>query len=114
MKFFSALLLTALLSFIGGIYFPWWTIAVAAFIAGIVVKQKPFTAFLASFLGVFLLWSLLAWWMDTENASLLSGKIGQLLGIGSNSFLLISITGVVGGLVGGFAALTASFLRSNK
>ncbi len=114
MKFLSAFLLTAFLSFIGGIYFPWWVIAVAAFIAGLLVKQKAFAAFFASFLGVFVLWVVLAWWMDTENASLLSGKIGQLLGIGANPFLLMLITGFTGGLVGGFAGLSASFLRSNK
>src|SRR5688500_4784235 len=114
MKFLAALVLTALLSFVAGLYLPWWGIAIAAFIVALVVYQKGGIAFLAAFLVVILLWSSLAFWIDSSNESILSARIGQLLGIGNNSFLLILITGAVGGLVAGFAAMSGSFLRSNK
>src|SRR5687767_13687045 len=114
MKFLAALILTALLSFIAGLYLPWWGIAITAFIVALIVYQKAGIAFLAAFLGLLLLWSSLAFWIDSGNESILSARIGQLLGIGNNSFLLILITGAVGGLVAGFAAMSGSFLRSNK
>lgn len=114
MKFFIALLLTALLSFIAGLKTPWWSLAIVAFLVGLLIHQKAGRAFLSGFLGLFLLWAGLAWWSDNSNHSLLSGKIGEIIGIGNNPFLLILITGVVAGLVGGFAAMSGSFLRSRK
>lgn len=114
MKFLAALVLTALLSFIAGLYLPWWGFAVAAFVVGLLVIQKAGLSFLAGFCGVLLLWSGLSFWIDTKNEGILSARIGELLGIGPNSFLLILITGFLGGLVGGFAAMSGTFLRSNK
>ena len=114
MKFFSALIITALLSFISGLFLPWWGIAVASFITAIVVYQKAGFAFLSAFFGLFLLWSILAFWIDTKNESILSVRVAELLGIGNNSFLLILITGMIGGLVGGVAALPGSFLRTAR
>lgn len=114
MKFLAALVLTLLLSFITGLYLPWWGIAIAAFIVALIVYQKAGMAFLSSFLGLVFLWCGLAFWIDSGNESILSARIGELLGIGNNPFLLIIITGVVGGLVAGFAAMSGSFLRSSK
>ena len=56
MKFLAALILTALLSFVAGLYLPWWGIAIAAFIAALIVYQKAGFAFLAAFSGLLLLW----------------------------------------------------------
>lgn len=114
MKFIVAIILTALLAFISGLYFPWWTIAITAFLVALLIYQKAWKAFVAGFLGLLLLWSGLAYWIDIKNESILSAKIGVLIGIGSNSFLLILITGLIGGLVAGLAALSGSFLRGSK
>lgn len=114
MKFLAALILTALLSFIAGLYLPWWGIAIAAFVVGLLVIQKAGLSFLAGFFGILLLWSGLSFWIDTKNEGILSARIGELLGVGPNSFLLILITGFIGGLVGGFAAMSGTFLRSTR
>lgn len=113
MKLIVALLLTALISFVAGLYLPWWSIAPAAFIAALLIHQRPGRAFLAGFLGVFLLWAALAWWIDMKNEHYLSHKVAQLLPLGGNSFLLIAVSALLGGLVAGFAALSGSFLRSS-
>ena len=114
MKFLVALLLTALLSFISGLYLAWWGFAVIAFGVALLIHQKGWKAFLSGFAGVFLLWVILAWWIDNANGSLFSPKIAGLIGIGSSSFLLILITGLVGGIVAGFAAMSGSYFRSSK
>ncbi|MEO8406340.1 MAG: hypothetical protein ABI480_17150 [Chitinophagaceae bacterium] len=114
MKFFVALILTAMLAFISAFYFDWWIIAVASFVTALLIHQKPWKAFLAGFLGLFLLWGILAEWIDSKNESILSGKISQLLGIGNNPFLLVLITAFIGGLVAGLAALSGSYLRKTK
>ncbi len=112
MKFTVATILTALLAFISGLFFPWWGIAIGAFIVGIVVQQTTSKAFLAGSAGVLLLWSGLCWWINIQNAGVLAKKIASILPLGGSTFLLILITGIVGGLVAGFAAMSASYLRS--
>ena len=66
MKFLLATLLTALLSFIAGIFLPWWSIAIIAFLISLVVRQSMSRSFLAGFAGIFLLWSLVALWIDIK------------------------------------------------
>lgn len=113
MKLLAAIVLTALLAFVSGLYLPWWSIAVAAFAVAVLVHQKAGKAFLSGFLGLFLLWGGLAWWIDMKNNGILSQKIAELLKLGGNSLLLILVTAFIGGLVAGFGAMTGSFLRSS-
>ncbi|SDD88370.1 hypothetical protein [Niabella drilacis] len=111
MKFLVSILATALLSYIGGVYFPWWTIAVAGFAVSLILPQRPPVAFLSGFTGVFLLWLLLALLINTANGGILAGRVGALLGIGNSPVLLAVIGGVIGGLVAGMGALSAAYLR---
>ncbi|HEY6503271.1 MAG TPA: hypothetical protein VIZ28_04790 [Chitinophagaceae bacterium] len=114
MKFIVAIILTALLAFIAGLWFDWWIIAAAAFLVAVLVHQKAGKAFLSGFLGVFLLWGAFAWWIDMKNEGVLSKKIAEVLPLGGNSFLLIFITAFIGALVAGFGAMSGSYLRSSK
>jgi hypothetical protein len=114
MKFITAVVLTSLLAFVGGLRFDWWIIVVAAFLIAILVHQKAGKAFLSGFAGVFLLWGALAWWIDMKNNGILSKKIADVLPLGGHPSLLIIVTALVGGLVAGFGALSGSFLRSSK
>jgi len=115
MKFFNSFLLTALLSFIAGIYISyWWFFAVIAFLVAVLIHQKGFKAFFAGFLALFILWFVLAFWMDLSNEGVLSVKIATLLSLDGSKWLLMIITAFVGGLVAGFAALSGSYLRSTS
>lgn len=114
MKFFNATLLTALLSFIAGLYVPyWWFFAIAAFLVAALIHQKGFKAFFSAFLALLILWFALAFWIDMENESVLSVKIASLLPLGGSKWMLMLVTGLIGGLVAGFAALSGSYLRSS-
>ena len=112
MKFISAIILTALTGYIAGIlsFSPWWGFAVTTLLVAVLVHQKAGKAFLSGFLGIFLLWAGLAYWMDQQNNGILSQRIAQILPLNGNSLLLILITGLVGGLVAGLAALSGSFI----
>lgn len=112
MKIIVAIVLTGLLAFVLGLYFPWWTIAIASFFVGFLVYQKAGIAFLGGFLGIFILWAGLALWIDVKNQGILSHKIAELLPLGGNSVLLILVTASLGALVAGMGAMTGSFLRS--
>ena len=106
MKFLTATFLTALLAFISGLFLPWWGMAITSLLVAVLIHQKAGKAFLAGLLGVFLLWAGLAWWIDMKNNGVLSTKIASILPLGGNSLVLIAVTGLIGGLVAGLAALS--------
>jgi len=112
MKIIVAIVVTALLAFVSGIYFDWWSLAIAAFIVALLVPQHAGKAFLSGAVGVFILWAALAFWSNMKNDGILSKKIASLLPLGGNPVLLILVTALVGALVAGFAAMAGSFLRS--
>ena len=111
MKFFVSILLTAILSLAIGFYMNWWSIAIAAFLVAAFIRQNPGRAWLSGFLGIFLLWAGLAWWIDIKNQGILAQKIALLFPLGGSVLLLVLLTAFIGALVGGFAALTGSFIR---
>lgn len=114
MRFILATLLTATLSFIAGLFTPWWSLAVISFLVAVLIRQRPGIAFLSGFTGIFLCWGLLSLWIDSKNNHILSHKIAQIFPLGGSSALLILVTAVVGATVGGVAAISGSSLRTSK
>ncbi len=113
MKFFTALLLTILLSYAIGLFtiLPWYSFAICTLLVSVGIHQKPFKSFGAGFVGVFFVWVVLAFLQDNANEHLLSTKVANILPLKGSYILLTIITGLVGGLVGGLSALTGSYLR---
>jgi hypothetical protein len=107
MKFAIQLVVTSVVCFILQSFLPWWTIAVGAFTVAYLLGNKGFSSFAAGFIGVAILWIGMAFYIDALTHSILTEKINRLLPI--NAFLA---TLLVGGLVGGFASLTGSLMRS--
>lgn len=114
MKFLLSVLLTAALAFLAGMFLPWWSIALIAFLVALLIPQHIGLGFLSGFIAIFLLWAALAWWADIKNQSLLSQKMATLFPLGGSSVLLILVTALVGALVGGFAAMAGSSLRPKQ
>ena len=114
MKFTVSIILIAVLSFALGLYLPWWSVAIAAFAVTALIHQRAGISFMAGFIAVFLLWFLMATVIDIRNQHILARKLAFLLPLGGNTFLLLLITALVGGIVGGSSALTGSYLRRLK
>ena len=113
MKFLTAIILTALLSYAIGLFttLPWWSFAITSLVIAAAVHQKPWKAFLAAFLAQFVLWAILAFMIDNANQHLLSVKVANILPLHGSYISLILLTAFIGGLVAGLSALTGSFLR---
>ena len=112
MKFVTSFLLILLFSFLTCLYFPWWSIAIVAFIIAILTPQRPGASFVSGFVALFLLWGFLSYWISANNEHILAHRISLLILKNDSPFLLIIITALIGALVGGLAALTGSFIRS--
>ncbi|MBO0360325.1 hypothetical protein J0X19_20360 [Hymenobacter sp. BT186] len=112
MKSFPALfLLILVLAFVAQLFLPWWVITPLCFGLAAALNGTGGKAFWAGFLGVGLGWLLLAGWLTIRNDGLLAHRVAQLLPLGGNSWLLVSVTAVVGGLVAGLAALAGAWAR---
>jgi len=116
MKFFLSVLLTMLAGIGISLWSlsPWWGFVPVASLVAIAIHQVPSKAFAAGFLGMLLAWGGLSWWIDWQNASLLSKQVAVLFPLQGSSAALILLTGILGGLLGGIAALAGCYLRSAK
>ena len=116
MKIMTAIVLTGFLAYVLGVYssLPWWSFAITSLVVSVSIHQKPGKAFLSGFLGLFLLWAGMALVKDAANEHLLSAKVAHILPLGGSYLVLILVTGIIGGLVSGLAALTGSYLRQSK
>ncbi len=108
------------------LFLPFWSVALAAFVVGLLMSQKrkkrlfgkdtsPARSFLAGFLAIFLLWGVTAWILDARNESLLSGQIYELIFQSTDlilqpGFVMVLLTGLIGGLLGGLSAMTGNLL----
>lgn len=110
----ATILLVALATFAIGLYgaLPWWSFAVSNFIIALAIPQKPWVSFVTGAVGVGVIWAGLATGIDISNNHLLSTKVAIILPLHGSYTLLIVITAIVGALVGGFASLTAAYLRN--
>lgn len=114
MKFIVSILLIALLSFAACLYFPWWSIAVVAFLVCAVIPQSAAMSFLTGFLALFILWGTLSFWISSSNEHVLAHKVSLVILKMDNPYLLMLATAFIGGIVAGLAAATASFIRKKK
>jgi len=111
MKFLSSFILMAVLSFAAGLYLPWWVVGITCFIVVALIPQRPWAAFFCGFFSVGILWTVLSFLKSSPNHHMLARKVSMLIIQLENPALLILVSALIGSLVAGFGALTASFLR---
>ena len=111
MKVIIAIGFIALIAYGAQLYFPWWIIAVVAFLIAVLFSDSGGKAFLSGFAGIFLLWFIHALIIDISTDSILTEKIAALFFV-QYPIILIAITAIIGGLVGGMGALSGYYLRS--
>ena len=112
MRFLLAIGLMALLSFSLSLYLPWWVVAPACFFVAISLKLKPLSSFLAGFISLFILWGAMAYFISVANDHILAHRMSQVIINKDNPLLLIALTGMIGGITGGLAALSGGLLLS--
>lgn len=108
MKLILRLIAIGALTYFVSPLFTWWIAMVAAFVVCYVSPSSGLNAFVAGFLGVGLVWLGHAWSLDVQNQSAFSTTIAELMDI---PYPLYLVSGLVGGLAGGFASLSGTTFR---
>lgn len=100
-----------LTSYVAAMFWPWWIIAVPAFLFGYLLRSKA--SFLAGFVSTGSLWLAKAWMIDAKAAVPLAERVAKIFPWETKPMLLL-VMFVLAGLVGGFAALSGSLLKPKK
>lgn len=108
----TGIVAVAVLSILTQAFFPWWTIAVVGFGVGFWLNDTVGRSFFYGFLATFLVWSIYAAYQSSENGGLITNTISGMLGGTFSGGQLIFVTGTLGGLVTGLAAVSGTLFRS--
>lgn len=101
-----------ILAFFMGYFFEWWTVAIAAFIGGAIFGKASGETFAKGMAAVVILWLLMVCYNHFSTQGILSNKIAQILPVGGNVGVLIAVTVLIGGLVGGWGAMSGFLIRN--
>ena len=89
---------------------PWWALVPIAAAAAWLFRLPAGKSFIVAFSAGALLWFTNAYLLNAANSGLLSTKVG-LLFQGLQGWQLLIVTGLLGGILAGFGAMTGYFAR---
>jgi hypothetical protein len=96
---------TIILAILLSIFLPWWSVMTAALTTALFVPLKKAAVFFVPFLAILLFWIVYSYLLSSGNDFTLAKRIAILLPLGGNPYVLMLVTGVVGGLAAGIAAI---------
>ena len=96
---------------------PWWIIGPICLIASFFVSSSKKQAFWSGFAGVFILWLVKILSLSLPNEHLLANKVGQVFMLYESNYnwiILLIVSSVIGGMVGGLSCLTGNSFKKLK
>lgn len=108
MRFPVQIIVIIFVGFFFEVFFPWWSVAIAAFAGGLLLNTRM--NFLAGFLAIGLLWIGKALITEVSATSDFADRVARVFML-YNKTLLLLVTFLLAGLVGGFAAMSGGALR---
>ena len=96
---------TLILAYLLSLFMPWWSVMTAAFTTALFFPLKKSAVFFVPFFAILLFWFILSYIMSSGNDFTLAKRIAVLLPLGGNPYVLMLVTGIVGGLAAGIASV---------
>jgi len=90
----------------------WWIVAIVAFLVELVFGKVDKLGFFSGFYGIAIPWMVLAFYIDYHNGSVLSNRVLDLFKLPRFGFVLVLVTGLLGGIVGGISSLAGSWVNA--
>ena len=103
-------LIILILAFGGSFFLPWWFVAIEAFVPALFLGKTASRSFWAGFGAVFISWVALVLMKSIPNDNILASRVATLVQL-PNWILLLLVTALIGGLVGGLSALSGFFVK---
>ena len=96
---------TLVLAIVLSLFLPWWSVMTAALTTALFIPLKKTAVFFVPFMAVLLFWAIYSFILSSSNDYTLAKRIAILLPLGGNPYILILVTGLVGGLAAGITAI---------
>ncbi|WP_405569836.1 hypothetical protein [Winogradskyella sp. Asnod2-B02-A] len=96
---------TIVLACVLALVLPWWSVMTAALATALFIPLKKASVFFVPFFAILLFWAVYSYLMSSGNDFTLAKRIAILLPLGGNPYVLMLVTGIVGGLAAGIAAI---------
>lgn len=103
--------LIATLASIAQLFLPWYSIAFVALLVEFVLGKRDATKFFSGFYGIAIPWMALSAYIDVRSESILSVRILDMFKLSQYGFVLVIITGFLGGLIGGSASSLGGWIK---
>jgi hypothetical protein len=107
-----AFLIILVLTFGCSYILPWWFMAIIGLVTALALSTKPSLSFFDGFSAVFVAWFVLGLLKSEPNYFVLATRVAHLIELPSWGVLLI-VTSLIGGLVGGMSALSGALIRKS-
>ncbi len=98
-------IISIVLAIILSLFLPWWSVMTAALASALFVPLKRAAVFFVPFFAILLFWAVYSFMLSSGNDYTLAKRIAVLLDLGGNPYVLMLVTGIVGGLAAGIAAI---------
>lgn len=105
-------IITIILAGAFSLFMPWWSIMIAALVSSLLISLKKSAVFFIPFFAIFLFWSVYCYMLSSTNNFILAKRIAVLFDIGGNPYLLIVVTGIIGGIAAGVSGVLGKQLNS--
>jgi len=106
MNFIIIFIITAIFQ----LFAPWWVIALIPFLVNAWRPSTALLAFIVSFAAIATLWFSYGLYMHINSEGAMSNRIAEIFSL-PNGILLLVVTTVVAGVVGGLAGLSGFFVQ---
>lgn len=111
MRTYTAIMLNFVVAGLAQFCLPWWVLSIVCFGTGVWLPSSPHKAFGAGLVGIGVLWGGLAGYWHWYGQGVMTARMAEMLSIPS-AWLLIVLTALLGGCIGGFASLAGFYLRA--
>lgn len=106
MNFLLILLISAVFQF----FAPWWVIAIVPFVISLWRPTSSPDSFWIGFLAIALLWLGYGFYLHFVSGGAMSDRIAEIFSL-KKGILLLIVSSIVGGLVGGMSGLSGYLTR---
>lgn len=104
-------ILILVLSLVAQLFLPWWAIVPIAFGVSYWKSASGGKAFGAGWAAVFVCWAGMALYLHSTSNGVLTGQVSQIFFKSQQPYLLLLVSSLIGGLVGGFSSLSGYLVR---
>jgi hypothetical protein len=101
-----------LFGYVFELFLPWYSVAFVALVFGYLLDSE--SNFIGGFLGVALLWGIKIFLITSSSSVDLAAKVALIMDPIREKWILILVTLILGGLVGGLACVTGASARKQK